>query len=197
MDFTFGLFAGIAFWPALIILLWLIATTVCVVNEAPGIALILLVAVTAVLYFMNGFNPFLYVYEHPFRVIMYAVVYVGIGIAYSAFRWDWHVARWRDEYDAIPKDRTDDRRSAYRSLPTAARSKYRIITWMAYWPWSAFWWACADFLKEMFSRIYARLSFMYVRIAERRLTGIEIPPEDSGRQPRDARRLADVIGTPE
>lgn len=51
--------------------------------------------------------------------------------------------------------------------PTAASNKSRICTWMGLFPVSIFDYLLRDFLADLFSRIYLRLSAVYESIANR------------------------------
>ena len=48
---------------------------------------------------------------------------------------------------------------------TAKRNKARIMTWMAYWPFSATWWVLRDFLRKLWDRLYRLLGGVYDRIS--------------------------------
>ena len=48
------------------------------------------------------------------------------------------------------------------SIPPKVRAnKKRLITWMAYWPWSAFWTLLHDYILQIWEKIYARLVKFY------------------------------------
>ncbi len=64
----------------------------------------------------------------------------------------------------------------------------------SYWPWSAFWHVCADFIRDAYEWLYRKLSTMFVHLTEKRLAGL-VPPEPEaetetrtsrGRRPGDA-----------
>jgi hypothetical protein len=57
-------------------------------------------------------------------------------------------------------------------------SKNRIVGWMMFWPWSAFWWFFSDFITEAFNWIYRHFSSVYERIAQRHLKDL-VPPSES------------------
>jgi hypothetical protein len=52
-------------------------------------------------------------------------------------------------------------------LPTVHGSKGRIVTWMAYWPWSAIWTFVNDPVRRFFNWAYGRVSGILQRISDR------------------------------
>jgi hypothetical protein len=50
--------------------------------------------------------------------------------------------------------------------PTARAYTWRIISWIAYWPWSMLWYALSDVLTRVFEHVYNMLQGTYRRITE-------------------------------
>lgn len=57
--------------------------------------------------------------------------------------------------------------------PSAREHKSRIMSWMAYWPWSALWSLLDDFLRKLYERIYRVIVGTLQRIAEFAFRGVE------------------------
>lgn len=68
-------------------------------------------------------------------------------MAYLADNTDF--AHWHPRY--APAE--DERTVILTVKPSAARHKWRITNWMAYWPWSLIWTFFADIVKRVFSRL--------------------------------------------
>lgn len=188
MDFFFGLFAGITFWPALIIALEVICLFGFVEFERGGFALISIVVTSLLLHFLFGISVFSFIYEHPLALIMWAAGYIAVGVAYSLFRWDRLGAKWRRNYDDADSDYM--KKGIWAEKPVAAHSKNRIITWMMFWPWSMLWWIISDFVKELFTVIYRKIAKWYDAIMARHTKGATEPGAEApaaGSQPPRAR----------
>ena len=56
--------------------------------------------------------------------------------------------------------------------PLARNSKARIMTWMAYWPFSITWWVLRDFFSKIWDRIYRLVSGFMDRISAWMFKGV-------------------------
>jgi len=50
--------------------------------------------------------------------------------------------------------------------PRAWENKTKIITWMAFWPWSLFWYLLGDLLYDLWNRIYAWLGDLFEQMSK-------------------------------
>lgn len=57
--------------------------------------------------------------------------------------------------------------------PRARDHKSRILTWMAYWPWSMFWTMINDFVKRVFKTIYEEIQVLFQKISDKVFAGVE------------------------
>jgi hypothetical protein len=58
-------------------------------------------------------------------------------------------------------------RSLLTIVPQVADNKSRITTWMAYWPWSAFWTLLNDPIRRLFRRLYNNLREFYQKMSDK------------------------------
>lgn len=52
-----------------------------------------------------------------------------------------------------------------RQRPSVRANKYRILTWMMFWPWSATWTIINDPVKKLFKEIFNRIKSVYENVA--------------------------------
>jgi len=50
--------------------------------------------------------------------------------------------------------------------PRAWENKTKIITWMAFWPWSLFWYLLGDLLHDLWNRIYSWLGDLFEQMSK-------------------------------
>ena len=142
-------------------------------------------------------SVFSWLWNNPFSFIWYAFLYLGIGAAWSTFKWYKFVDQKRDAYEEnvdyfMKKHKVTDRdllkndpkvkkdwkefiNSHYRYgyvIPTAKENKANIIMWMTYWVFSMFWAITGDLLDWIYSRMYKALSRLADRIVERKFKGV-------------------------
>ncbi|MFM2374020.1 MAG: hypothetical protein RLZZ234_15 [Candidatus Parcubacteria bacterium] len=169
MEMLLGFLGGIAFWPALIVLVEMCALTAFVAHDRGGFATISVI-VTLVLLQWLGYPVISFVWQNPLTVVVWVLGYLALGISYSFFKWDRTVAKWRREYDESPKSKQDH---MWSRRPVASARKDRILGWMMFWPWSFFWWVVADFVKELFLSIYKHLGGLYDKVTSRHTHDLE------------------------
>lgn len=168
--FVGGLFAGIAFWPVVIILVESCIILAFVENKNPLVAFVSFIIALVLLEFLTAADPLTFTYNNPVTVLMYAAGYVVIAILYSFWRWDRLGAAWRRKYD--DPDYARSKESLLRERPLAKYNKALIIGWMMFWPWSLFWWVLADFIIDFFGFLYRHLARVYDAISSRHTKGI-------------------------
>lgn len=134
-------------------------------------------ALLGILLYANGTEPFIYVYHHPFTVILWVGLYFLAGTIWAVWRWlglggfAWKARRRFDEqytaflknrgWTSIPDGQLEEWR-AYRDFknlyPLASENKALIVTWIITWVIDFFVWAFGDFVVEMAKFIYRRIS---------------------------------------
>lgn len=167
-----------------------------------GFASITLLGTFGVLALIWKIDVFKYIWHHPLSFVVLLLQYFVVGAIWSIIKW-WHfVRRRRDLYDEAyheyaklhnqlrtplsPSDKVDFIRfmsihtpkyNHYGELPynrpTTRDHKSRIMTWMAYWPWSFIWTFINDPVKRIFKWMYRRLQAVYEGIVDRIYAGVE------------------------
>ena len=154
--------------------LWVLLLFPLVEFERTGFAALTVLVGLALLHVFGGYDVIGTILNNPIEILLGITAYTLVGIGYSILRWSWFCSAWRRDYDAAEPGFSKS--MLWNKIPTAANSKNRIISWMMFWPWSAFWWFLSDFITELFEKIYRSFSGVYERIATRHLKGVEPPP---------------------
>lgn len=181
-----------SFWVLLPILF--IMLLVCEENSAPGIGLFLLVVILGAREFYVGFEPgysiFAWCKYHPWWTVGFAACYLPAGMAWSIYRWHRHVGKRKDDFnewiisregqqqytwwiDREHKDRTEETLAEWVAgqkenfRPVVRHNKSRIMAWIGYWPLSAVWYFCSDFLVEIWESAYRQLVGVFEKITAR------------------------------
>lgn len=113
--------------------------------------------------------------DNPGRLLMYAVLYVVIGVAWSLIKWSMYVSRRRTvTTEAYSREKKNYGSNAAESLEAFAvsssnplhpsRHKSRILMWMAWWVPSVLSTILFDFLDRFWDLVYDRFSNVFVRI---------------------------------
>jgi hypothetical protein len=186
-----GILALLAFgtiysWIGLAILsIWIISA----LEWERGLTLATL-ALVALVALGNGVSLGPWILHHPVQVIEYVAGWFVAGTVWGVIKWYFFCAsvarRYREARAAYFAKYPDQKtlpamgttqmaywttiRSDYRVLstvvpPDVADNKARILTWMGYWPWSAFWTIINDPVKRLFKEIYHRIASTLQRIS--------------------------------
>lgn len=131
--------------------------------------LTILGSVTAV-QFLHLFNIWLYIKDHVFQTIIYAIAYIAIGVIWSFAKWFFFLINARDESRKLFEERKN---SAYNpsnrypeiKIPQASHNKGRIIAWMCYWPFSAIGTILNDPFRKLFNFIFNQFKNLYQQMA--------------------------------
>lgn len=178
---------------------WLFAAFVALVlmaliaNERPGWATLFFLAAAFATNYLTGVKVFDWVSENPLGAALVILAYLAIGVVWSIAKWAFFVYAERRAYDrmktdfllarqcgnssgAVPKELQGDwgRYIAHRRFPPhAAHNKTRIVTWMAFWPWSLVWTMIDDPIKRIFEFLYRRIQTLLEGISKRAFQGTE------------------------
>ena len=144
----------------------------------------LLAAVVGVQYF-HVFDLLTYVQQNALQTALYALGYLGIGVAWSFVKWFSFLMAFRDRYrehkekfSQIPLPAGADFDTAFRQYlshrghynltkrPTAAENKNRITAWMSFWPFSLVGAFLNDPVRRLFSWIFNRFRGLYQDLAD-------------------------------
>ena len=88
----------------------------------------------------------------PMRLVWYALIYVGVGVVWSFFKWLSFVYHAKEHK---------------RPMPEAKNNRSEIVGWMVYWPWSAFWTILNDPIRRFYKMLARILEKIYDSIAEK------------------------------
>lgn len=105
------------------------------------------------------------------RVMVYACVYVGIGIGWGIVKWLFYLHNVADDikdyahrYGTTLSPTESKRKWDVRTDPKDNKS--RITMWMLYWPWSALWTLTNDPIRRFFNMVYRLLTNTYQKMAD-------------------------------
>jgi hypothetical protein len=117
-------------------------------------------------------NPFLWVWNNPLTTLTYAVLYLGIGIGWSIFKWDKYTKKRAETVEAKWTVSSEREKTTYRkyfdnNMPIALNCKWMITGWVAYWPASGLAYIFCDLMADLVEWIIKRFGRIYARITER------------------------------
>jgi hypothetical protein len=108
-------------------------------------------------------NFYHYILEHPSRIIIYLISYFFIGLAWSFYKW--YLLVNREKQKALQAKR--DENKSYYSRPKPGYYASTLTMWIAYWPFSAFWYIISDpfiniakAIRNKFTNTYDKISMV-------------------------------------
>jgi hypothetical protein len=145
-----------------------------------------------VIYFLLGWwikgwsvgDSILWVRNHAIDVLMYALIYLVVGAAWSVFKWWLYVRKAADnlreiivEYNALtePKPVWTNYLTRYREMPKVSDNKSKIIDWIAFWWFSVIQTFFGEWMHEIFTAVYRMFYNMYDAIAKSVWNSIIMP----------------------
>lgn len=182
----------LTFWG--LVAVWIIVEILFAVEYERGYRFTAFAVFLGVLALFTTFNPFMWAWENPGDVIVWALIYVAIGAAWSLVKWHMFVgdkareyAKQRPELYATYQSQNvaapgGEPRYASFSVwlaehyygrkypPTAKDEAGRIQFWTAWWPFSMAATVIGDFLWRLFRKIYELMSGLYDRITKARFS---------------------------
>lgn len=102
-----------------------------------------------------------YIKTNTVGFLTWVGAYVLIGLIWSVVKWYFFLLNARDK--AVEKHNDGDVLYDY-ELPTAAKNKARIITWMSYFPFSMLWTVINEPFKRLYNFLYARFVSVFERL---------------------------------
>ena len=171
---------------------WFVIAAACVIMiaaiefENVGLATISMIVTLATLGYWGDFNVLTYAREHPPWAIGVVAGYFLAGTVWAVCKWWFYVRRKLEKYGEA-RDiffRTNDLPSGpvpeedkvrFRDhlqyhecgVPQVGEEKSRIMTWMAYWPWSMVWTIVNDPIRKIFRHIFKSIQEFLQRISDR------------------------------
>lgn len=189
---AFLAFGGVLFW--IIFAVFMIAIITCVeefekdgYNRANfGWPIFLNLVVIALFYFF---------YKEQFnwglttaQIILYACVYLFIGIAWSFFKWlklvKYKYRKYQlgvDSYNKTPRYSSKPEIENFR--PKVSQEKDQLTSWIVFWPYSVVRYAFVSFLGDIMDQIIKWFTGVYNTITTSQFKPIEMvdKPEDERR----------------
>ncbi len=186
MEFLFPLFAalgslGLWFWVIAIAAFIIIATTVDnnrYIFTGPE-----LLVTVALLCWITGFNPLPWVLAHPFVLLKWGAIYLGVGVIYGYIKLRIFLTSIRNslaefrETNELVGPLTDNQVSSfYRGIrvneqntipPRISHFKKRITAWMTYWPFSLPGTLITDPIRRFFNFVYETFAKHLQNVANR------------------------------
>ncbi len=144
---------------------WVLMAAVAIIiiasieNDHFGFPALLLMVVGAIYHkelLLLGWTP----------LLLFALCYLVIGIAWSAFKW----YRYVKKQVRLAKSRKSFTEAMHENLKdtlSLSNNKSRITAWLAYWPFSLIWSLTGDFWNMIFENVKA----LYQRILDNALEG--------------------------
>jgi len=183
MIYPFFIVGGMWFWVLLVIDFMLLVYFV--EDDSAGFAFVTVVVLFACLMFLGDFNVLSWLRENPKQFGYYLIMYIPAGIVYSIVKYLMFLTDIRrkitktiSEYlDRVKVEKEDDlsvaqkgelaKKLNYHNI-SFSESTRRVVFWMTYWPWSAFWtilnnplrWLyeeVAELLKKSFKGMYTKI----------------------------------------
>jgi hypothetical protein len=123
-------------------------------------------------------NLWNYIKTHPAGVIGYFVSYIIVGILWSVGKWYFFLKNKREYIVEIRKQQAsyphhNGHEVGSISIPQAKDHKAKILTWMHYWPVSAFWTLLNEPIKKLFRNLLSYLEGHYNRMASKVFAGVD------------------------
>lgn len=187
--------AGILSWPVLLYTAVFILLTVEIAYESSFIAFMTLAVVGAIATFFHWIDPHWFI-EHWTEVLVYAAVYVPIGVLWAVVKWWFYVkeqARRRADAISQAKMYSSSRGGVdiSRKPPQVSEHKTDIMRWMGWWPFSLTGTLLNDPFRRMFEAIYRHLGTFLQKMSDRAFAHLQVPEENdvSASSPADPLRM--------
>jgi hypothetical protein len=116
-----------------------------------------------VLWLFGNANPFAWFWQNPITVLIYAGIYLSIGLPWGIAKWFFHLKNVRDslnprldllrvEYNSKKQaDQTFQQYLEYWNyIPVARKNKNQISVWMMWWPFSMAYTFFADIVRRFY-----------------------------------------------
>ena len=172
--FTFALANSVLFLYIAVPLYLIFLTILIEGTNSTGLATLSLGIILVGLQLFTDIHPFTFALYNPLTTLAYAVGYLVIGVIYVYFKWKSYTRMARRAMEAWLENHklqapTDAARSlGYISVPLRVNTyKYKITSWMAYWPVSMAWTLLNDPLRRLFESVYYRISSYLQTISNR------------------------------
>lgn len=137
-------------------------------NGGGGLATLFVLGFITLYYFFGSqndvHNALSYIISNPHVIITWFLGYLGFGVVWGFIKWYFFLHKQATK--ELKKVNTND--ISIHSLPytpTANENKWRIISWMTYWPFSALWTVLDQPVKYAFNYIFTKIENVFNRIS--------------------------------
>lgn len=190
------------FWFWALVIAVCIAMVILVEIEKAGFAFLVLLATLGIFQFASDFNVLEYVWHHPLNLFMGIVAYAIVGVLWSLVKFRWYMFIKRERYDILKhnfmilKDQPEGTavipdelkadwatyltekgpyydRFYYLRSTDVTENQGRIVSWIAYWPFSFIFTILNDPLRKIGNAIFQTLKSTYISIAKSAFKGVE------------------------
>jgi hypothetical protein len=173
-----ALLLSLAFWPWVLLALFLIACGFSALYQSTTVAGVALVIYGICAWMFFDVNPLMWVYENPGTTILVGVAYCALGVLWSLYRWRDRMLQpvlqekmlaAKDQWLASTSARSDEKYTSSLYFPSAAmpsRNRDLIVSWISLWPFSMFLFIFDDLLGCLFSRLYEMIAGTYQKITD-------------------------------
>jgi len=158
-------FGTIGFWILSAVLFVMVIISLEYEEWGGGVATASFIGFFLILYFFGGKEFVMgigsYIKHNTGTIIGFGLAYLGIGLVWSFVKWYFYLLGKKDYITENNVTHIEN------YIPKAKDNKGRIISWMSYWPFSAFWTIINDPIKRMFRFIYARFENLYDKMEKK------------------------------
>jgi hypothetical protein len=175
-------FGGILFW--ILFSVFMIAIITCVeefekdgYNRANfGWPIFLNVVVIACLYFF--YRSEINLGLTTTQIILFSLAYIGIGLAWSFFKWLKFVKYKYRQY--LKAQNSSYSRTMEDFKPKVSEEKDQLISWIVFWPYSMVRYAFVQLLGDLMDELIKRFTGVYNTITTSQFKPVEKPENNSG-----------------
>lgn len=177
------IFGGILFWIAAFVAFCIITYSIESVlyedrsTSGGGLRATLTLIGFVALYFLFGSdqhvrNILSWIGNNVTTVIFLALGYYTIGVLWSFAKWHLFL---KFKASSIQEDLENGYEKVFSEsqIPIASNYKARIISWMSYWPFSAFWTVIHKFVFRIWENLYAHFEGVYNRMSKSAFSDIQ------------------------
>lgn len=103
-----------------------------------------------------------YFIENPSAILWSFAGYLSLGVIWAFVKWYFYL------HKRVAKEMKNTTITEYSKviIPTAGENKWRIISWMIYWPFSAVWTVINQPIKNAFNYIFIKLEGVFNSISK-------------------------------
>ena len=103
-----------------------------------------------------------YFIENPSAILWSFVGYLGLGVIWAFVKWYFYL------HKRVAKEMGNTMITPYTTvnIPIAGDNKWRIMSWMMYWPFSAVWTVINQPIKNAFNYIFIKLEGVFNSISK-------------------------------